>query len=117
MAILTTDQLFDAAVRILLNDERCVTISLSQGHTAIRFPTTRKLAKELDTPHYYVLPLFAEMEQDGLIRRIERVGISTTNAGSSRMLELMHQQYREKAEEIIGADVFRDILTLTKSMI
>ncbi|BBL69005.1 hypothetical protein [Methanoculleus chikugoensis] len=102
----THDDIFEAAARILLLDDRCVTLSFSPEGVSFRFPTTRKLAEHLGIPHYYVLPRFGEMERDGLIRRAERVGISTTAAGTQRLLSIMAERYPERAEEILGAAVF-----------
>lgn len=113
MALISSDQLFEAAARILLFDEECVTISFSSGNVAIRFPTTRKLAKKLEIPHYYVLPVFDQLEQEGLIIRIERVGITTTNTGSFRILNMMKLKYREIAQEVIGPAVFEELLAMT----
>ena len=101
------DDIIEAAARILLEEDRCVTIGFYPGGIAIRFPTTRKLAEHLGIPHYYVLPRFGEMERDGLIRRVERVGISTTAAGTERLLAIMAERHRERAEEVLGADVLR----------
>jgi len=100
------DDIFEAAIRILLEEDRCITVSFSPGGVSIRFPTTRKLAEYLDIPHYYVLPRFGIMEHDGLIRRAERVGISTTAAGTVRLLAVMAERYRERAEEALGREVF-----------
>jgi hypothetical protein len=100
------DDIIEAAARILLEEDRCVTIGFYPGGIAIRFPTTRKLAEHLGIPHYYVLPRFGEMERDGLIRRVERVGISTTAAGTERLLALMAERHGERAEEVLGAEVF-----------
>lgn len=101
------DDIIDAAIRILLDEDRCVTVVFSPGGISIRFPTTRKLAEHLGIPHYYVLPRFGEMERDGLIRRAERVGISTTAAGTERLLAIMAERYGELAEEVLGADTLR----------
>lgn len=100
------DDIIEAAVRFLLEEDRCVTISFSPAGAAIRFPTTRKLAEYLGIPHYYILPRFGAMERDGLIRRAERVGISTTPAGTERLLAIMVGCYRDRAEEVFGAEVF-----------
>ena len=100
------DDIIEAAVRFLLEEDRCVTISFSPGGAAIRFPTTRKLAEYLGIPHYYVLPRFGAMERDGLIRRAERVGISTTPTGTERLLLIMVERYRDSAEEVFGAGIF-----------
>jgi len=103
------DDIIDAAVRILLEEDRCVTIGFYPGGIAIRFPTTRKLAEHLGIPHYYVLPRFGEMERDGLIRRVERVGISTTAAGTERLLAIMAERHGERAKEVLGTEVFREL--------
>lgn len=100
------DDIFEAAARILLEEDQCVTIGFYPGGIAIRFPTTRKLAEHLRIPHYYVLPRFGAMERDGLIRRVERVGISTTAAGTERLLAVMAERHGEQAEEVLGAGVF-----------
>jgi len=107
MPIHEHDEIIDAAIRILLKEDRQITISFSPGGISIRFPTTRKLAEYLDTPHYYVLPRFGAMERDGLITRVERVGISTTPAGTKEILRLMAERYREHAEEILGREVLQ----------
>ncbi|HOI12656.1 MAG TPA: hypothetical protein PLG75_02290 [Methanoculleus sp.] len=101
------DDIFEAAAKILLDEDRCVTVGFSPGGITIRFPTTRKLAEHLGIPHYYVLPRFGAMERDGLIRRAERVGISTTAAGTERFLAVMAERHGERAEEILGAGLLR----------
>ncbi|KDE54848.1 hypothetical protein [Methanoculleus sp. MH98A] len=101
------DDIIDAAVRILLEEDRCLTVGFSPDGISLRFPTTRKLAEHLGIPHYYVLPRFGEMERDGLIRRAERVGISTTAAGTERLLAVMAERHSERAEKVLGAGVLR----------
>ena len=101
------NDIIDAAIRILLEEDRCINVGFSPDGVSIRFPTTRKLAEFLGIPHYYVLPRFGEMERDGLIRRVERVGISTTAAGTERLLAVMAERHGECAEEILGAGVLR----------
>jgi hypothetical protein len=61
-------------------------------------------------PHYYVLPYFAMMEQEELVTRAERVGILTTEKGSRKMNELMKLKYQKDKEEIIGSQIFEDII-------
>jgi hypothetical protein len=100
------DDIIDAAVRFLLEEDRCITVGFSPDGISLRFPTTRKLAERLGIPHYYVLPRFGEMERDGLIRRAERVGVSTTAAGTERLLAIMAERHGERAKEVLGADIF-----------
>jgi DNA-binding transcriptional regulator YhcF (GntR family) len=109
MTALTDDEIFEAAIQIMVFIDRSITIHFSKDSIRIRFPTTRKLAEHLQTPHYYVLPYFATMEKDGLIKRVERVGISTTMQGSRKLIELMATKYKEKTEAIIGTALFEEI--------
>lgn len=109
MTALTDDEIFDAAIQIMLFIDRSITIHFSKNTIKIRFPTTRKLAEHLQIPHYYVLPYFATMEKNNLIIRVERVGISTTQAGSKKLIELMVTKYKEKTEAILGTALFNEI--------
>ncbi|OPY32776.1 MAG: hypothetical protein A4E34_02153 [Methanoregula sp. PtaU1.Bin006] len=109
MAALSVDLLFDAAVRIQLL-ERSITIAFADNTIRMKFPTTRRLAEFLDVPHYYVLPYFAMMEEEELVTRAERVGILTTAKGSRKMIELMKEKYRKETGEILGKEVFDDLL-------
>jgi DNA-binding transcriptional regulator YhcF (GntR family) len=109
MAALSVDILFDAAVRIQLT-ERSFSLTFTTDTIRIKFPTTRRLAEFLDVPHYYVLPYFAMMEQEELVTRAERVGILTTEKGSCKMIELMRLKYHKDTEEIIGSQIFQDII-------
>jgi Mn-dependent DtxR family transcriptional regulator len=109
MSALSVDILFDAAVRIQLL-ERSITVTFSDNTIRMKFPTTRRLAEFLDVPHYYVLPYFAMMEQEGLVTRAERVGILTTAKGSKKMVDLMREKYRNESGEILGTAIFEEIL-------
>jgi DNA-binding transcriptional regulator YhcF (GntR family) len=110
MSTLSVDILFDAAVRIQLL-ERSITVTFSDNTIRMKFPTTRRLAEFLDVPHYYVLPYFAMMEQEGLVTRAERVGILTTAKGSKKMVDLMREKYRKESGEILGTAIFEEIVT------
>jgi DNA-binding transcriptional regulator YhcF (GntR family) len=110
MSALSVDILFDAAVRIQLL-ERSITVTFSDNTIRMKFPTTRRLAEFLDVPHYYVLPYFAMMEQEGLVTRAERVGILTTAKGSKKMVDLMREKYRKESGEILGTAIFEEIVT------
>ena len=108
MAVISVDGLFDAAVRIQV-EEHLVTISFSDDTVRIKFPTTRRLAEFLEVPHYYVLPYFAMMEQEELVTRAERVGILTTPKGSMMMIGIMQDRYRKEIEGIIGQAIFAEL--------
>ncbi|MFA6362128.1 hypothetical protein [Methanoregula sp.] len=105
MAALSIDSLFDAAIRIQMM-ERSISLTFTENSVRIRFPTTRRLAEFLDVPHYYILPYFAQMEEQDLITRAERVGIMTTAKGSKKLLALMQKNYNGEMQEILGPDIF-----------
>ncbi len=106
MVSLSEAEIIEAAVQIMLSVDRCITIHVIEHSIAIHFPTTRKLADYLNVPHYYILPYFAMMEQDGLITRVERVGISTTQKGTRKLIEQMVTKYKEQTEELLGHELF-----------
>jgi len=87
--------MLDAAIRLILDEGR-ITISATGDEISISLPRTRRLAEHLGIPHYYVLPQFAAMEKDGLIRRAERVGISTTRKGTEVIVSILLEQYPEE---------------------
>ncbi|MEN6442414.1 MAG: hypothetical protein WC391_08415 [Methanoregula sp.] len=105
MAVLSVDCLFDAAVRIMVQ-ERSITITFSPESITVKFPTTRRLAEFLEVPHYYILPYFAMMEQEELVTRAERVGILTTPKGSEKLIALMQSGYPKETREILGTTIF-----------
>ncbi|MCK5587520.1 MAG: hypothetical protein KAI34_02190 [Candidatus Lokiarchaeota archaeon] len=106
---LTQDELFEAAVQIMLFVDHAITIRFSKNAFRIRFPTTRKLATHFQVPHYYVLPYFATMEKEKLIKREERVGISTTMNGSRKLIDIMVTKYKKETETILGTSLFNEI--------
>ncbi len=106
---LTQDELFEAAVQIMLFVDHAITIRFSKNAFRIRFPTTRKLATHFQVPHYYVLPYFATMEKEKLIKREERVGISTTMNGSRNLIDIMVTKYKKETETILGTSLFNEI--------
>jgi DNA-binding transcriptional regulator YhcF (GntR family) len=114
MAALSVDILFDAAIRIQL-EEQSVSFTFAHDMVRIKFPTTRRLAEFLDVPHYYVLPYFAMMEQEELVTRAERVGIMTTAKGTRKMIDLMRLKYLQETEDILGIPVFQEIIKKSRS--
>ncbi len=109
MATLSVDILFDAAIRIQIA-EQSVSVTFTKNSIRIKFPTTRRLAEFLEIPHYYVLPYFAMMEQEELVTRAERVGILTTSKGSRKMIDMMKEKYLREIEDILGPNVFQQII-------
>jgi len=115
MPALTIESIFEAAVKIMLDEEQSITITFRQGSFSIKFPTTRRIAEFLAVPHYYVLPIFGMMEQEGLVTRAERVGIMTTEAGTRRLVAMMVARYRDRAADLLGPHIFDELLVLIES--
>jgi len=113
MAALSIEGIFEAAVRILLEEEKLINLVFSPGNVMIRFPTTRRLAEYLKVPHYYVLPYFAMMEELQLVTRAERVGILTTPAGTKKLMEIISGRFRNQALLLMGENVLSDIESRT----
>jgi DNA-binding transcriptional regulator YhcF (GntR family) len=109
VASLTYDQVLEAAVQILLFVDGRITFHFTRNAISIQLPTTRKLAEHLQIPHYYVLPYFATMEKEGIITRMERVGISTTKQGTRKLVEVMTAKYKKEAQTIVGAALFNEL--------
>ena len=108
MAALSVDVLFDAAIRIQI-EERSFTVTYTETGVRLKFPTTRRLAEFLDVPHYYILPYFAAMEEEDLVTRAERVGIMTTARGTRKMLDLIREKYEDETAAILGRPVFLEL--------
>ena len=102
MATLDIPALFHAAAEILVREDKRISIEYSAGEARIRFPTTRRLAQYLEVPHYYVLPVFSMMEENLLVRREERVGISTTGAGTLFFLDIIRESMYDEATALLG---------------
>jgi hypothetical protein len=102
MILLDIPALFQAAAEILIREDKCISIEFSVNEARIRFPTTRRLARYLDVPHYYVIPVFSMMEEKHLVRREERVGISTTGAGTLLFLNIIQDAMPDEAMALLG---------------
>lgn len=109
MRLLNIEEIFEAAIQILLFFDKCITVNFTRNAICIRLPTTRKLAEHLKIPHYYMLPYFATLEKEKLITRVERVGISTTKQGSKKLIELMTAKYKKETETILGPTLFKTL--------
>ena len=106
MATLDVPRILYAAATILIQEDRRLSVEFGDNEIRIKFPTTRRLAQYLDVPHYYVLPYFSTMEDEHLIRREERVGISTTTAGTSLFFSMLDERLKASAEDLLGRETF-----------
>ena len=106
MVTLDVPGILHAAATILIREDRRLSVEFRDSEIRIKFPTTRRLAQYLDVPHYYVLPFFSAMEENDLIRREERVGISTTTAGTSLFFSMLDDGLKGSAEDLLGRETF-----------
>lgn len=116
MASLDIPALFHAAAEILIREDQRISVEYSAGEARIRFPTTRRLARYLDVPHYYVLPVFSMMEEKHLVRREERVGISTTGAGTMLFLDVIRESMPDEAAALLGEGTIAALAALHSSV-
>jgi DNA-binding transcriptional regulator YhcF (GntR family) len=107
MPALTSGEILTAVARILICEDRAITFLCTEGEISIRFPKTRRLAEYLSVPHYYVIPFIAAMEEDGLVTRTERVGVSTTAQGTAVLFSRILAEYPQEVEQILGPDLLR----------
>ena len=106
MATLDVPRILYAAATILIQEDRRLSVEFGDNEIRIKFPTTRRLAQYLDVPHYYVRPYFSTMEEEHLIRREERVGISTTTAGTAMFFSMLDDRLKASAEDLLGRETF-----------
>lgn len=109
MSNLSVNILFEAAVKIFLIEERAVSLTFTEKGIQIKLPTTRKLADYFNVPHYYILPYYAMMEEQGLVTREERVGIHSTDEGSLKIIKIMKEEYFKESIALLGHEIFEQI--------
>ncbi len=110
MTDLCSDDLFDAALRLLLLERSIVVTFDAESTVRIKLPITRRMAEFLGIPHYLVLRSFARMEEEELVTKAERAGIVTTQTGSRKMIGLMRDKYRKETEGILGSVIFEELV-------
>ncbi|QSZ67682.1 hypothetical protein RJ40_09265 [Methanofollis aquaemaris] len=105
MSALTSGEILTAVARILIFEDGAITFLCTKDEISIRFPKTRRLAAYLSVPHYYVIPVLAAMEEEGLVTRTERVGVSTNTKGTAILFSRIMEDYPEEVEQILGPDL------------
>jgi len=114
MATLDIPGIIQAAVEVTLLEERNLSLQFTQKEIRIKFPTTRSLAKFLGVPHYYVLPIFAMMEDQHLVTREQRVGIWTTGEGSRLFFSALQKADNQALHEILPDDLLDRLIGATE---
>lgn len=96
--------------RLLLAEDKELSVRISTEGVCIKFPTTRRIAEKLEAPHYYVLPYFAELEKKGILTRTERVGIFTTPQGTRLLFSNLTKEEIEALTEVCGRDLLSALM-------
>jgi DNA-binding transcriptional regulator YhcF (GntR family) len=110
MATLDIPGIIQAAVEVILSQEKNLSLQCNPKEIKIKFPTTRSLAKYLGVPHYYVLPIFAMMEEQHLVTREQRVGIWTTGEGSRQFFAALQKTDNDAIHEILPEDLLSRLI-------
>lgn len=108
--VLSEELIFNCGRKILLSEGK-ISFTVSSEGLEIKFPTTRKISAELNVPHYYVMPYFAGLEENGFLTRTERVGIFTTQKGSKMLFAGMSEAEKAQTEKILGRKMTEALLT------
>lgn len=110
MSDLSADDLFDAVVRLFLSEHAIIVSFGADASVWIKIPATRRISVFLKMPHYLVLRSLAILENEGLVRKEERAGIVTTDAGSRIIIRLMTRRYHKEAENILGPVILEELV-------
>lgn len=110
---LSEDAIF-ACARTMILEYGELALQVSAGGIKVRFPTTRRIAERLAVPHYYVLPYFANLETQGFLTRIERVGIFTTPEGTKRFFSGMSGEEIARMKAVCGNDLYNVLFAAGK---
>ena len=115
MADPSADELFDAIVRLFLFEHSVIVSFAADASVRIKIPATRRIADFLKIPHYLVLRSLAIMENDGLVRKEERAGIVTTDAGSRIIIRLLMTRHYTEAEALFGPVILDELARNAKT--
>lgn len=111
MATLDIPGIIQSAVEVTLLQEKNLSFQFTPTEIRMKFPTTRTLAKYLGVPHYYVLPIFAMMEEQHLVTREQRVGIWTTGEGSRLFFAALQKANTNAVQEILPDDLLNRLIS------
>jgi len=108
--LLTAEQVFDAAIRILLCQEKFLEVDFSPDRIRIHLPPKRILAVSCSMPVSKMTAILSEMEQQQLIGAEQRGGMWATSPGNRIIADLLERKYRKEAEAVLGPVVLKTLL-------
>jgi DNA-binding transcriptional regulator YhcF (GntR family) len=102
-------EILKAAADIIVSEGKIVLV-FTENSVTVKLPTTRRLAEHFDVQNYYILPFFTLMEENGLIKRIEREGIFTTEKGSDALFNVLRERHEAQTVKMLGRPVLDSLL-------
>lgn len=115
MISLTFRQVFETALWIQICHKKIIDIEFSQGGTRLHFPAQRSLALQCAVSPGTMIAVLYEMENQGLIKKEERLGIWTTPWGNRVAADIIKRQYWKEARAIVGNKTLETLLALMRS--
>ncbi|MGC9435043.1 MAG: hypothetical protein ACP5C4_02985 [Methanomicrobiales archaeon] len=100
-----TGEILAVAAGLIAREDHQLTLRFRDGEVHIRLPTTRRIARSLGVPHYYVLPAIAGMEGEGILTREPRIGVYTTARGSGMLFSILEERYPAGLVSMTGPDL------------
>ena len=106
----TAEQIFDAAIRIQVCQEKSLEVDFSPDQVRVRLPTKRMLAQFCLVPMSKMTAILSEMEQNRLIGTEHRGGMWATPLGNRIIADSLAGKYRKEAESLLGPVVLKTLL-------
>jgi len=106
----TAEQVFDAAIRVLVCQEKVLEVDFSPDRIRVHLPPKRVLALSCSVPMSRMTAILSEMEQEQLIGAEQRGGMWATPPGNRIIASLLERKYHKEAEAVLGPVVLKTIL-------
>ena len=106
----TAEQVFDAALRIQLCQEKSLEVDFFPDRVRISLPPKRVLALYMSVPMSKMTALLSEMEQRQLLGTEKRGGMWATPLGNRILADYIEQKYRKEATALLGPVVLKTLL-------
>ena len=107
---ITAEQIFDAAIRIQVCQEKSLEIDFFPDRIRIRLPPKRVLAQFCSVPMSKMTAILSEMEQNQMIGTEQRGGMWATPLGNRIIADGLAGKYRKEAEDVLGPVVLETLL-------
>jgi DNA-binding transcriptional regulator YhcF (GntR family) len=107
---ITAEQIFDAAIRIQVCQEKALEVDFFPDRVGVRLPPKRVLAQSCSVPMSKMTAILSEMEQNQLIGTEQRGGMWATSPGNHIIADCLTRKYRKEAEAVLGPVVLKTLL-------